>query len=39
MGAIDGSAFISHELPLASYVEGIEIVHAGKDSLKVLLKP
>jgi len=38
-GAVDGSVFISHELRLEDYVHGIEIVHAGKDSLKVLLKP
>jgi threonine dehydrogenase-like Zn-dependent dehydrogenase len=38
-GAVDGSIFISHELPLEEYVQGIEIVHKGKDSLKVLLKP
>jgi len=38
-GAVDGSVFISHELPLEEYVQGIEIVHNGKDSLKVLLKP
>lgn len=38
-GAIDGSIFITHELPLEEYVHGIELVHAGKDSLKVLLKP
>jgi len=38
-GAVDGSVFISHELRLEEYVQGIEIVHAGRDSLKVLLKP
>lgn len=37
--AVDGSVFISRELRLEDYVQGIEIVHAGKDSLKVLLKP
>lgn len=38
-GAVDGSVFITHELPLEDFVKGIELVHAGKDSLKVLLKP
>lgn len=38
-GHVDGSVFISHELPLTEYVRGIELVHAGKGSLKVLLKP
>jgi len=38
-GQVDGSVFITHELRLEDYVQGIEIVHAGKDSLKVLLKP
>jgi threonine dehydrogenase-like Zn-dependent dehydrogenase len=38
-GAIDASVFISHRLPLEEYLLGIEIVHAGRDSLKVLLKP
>jgi erythritol/L-threitol dehydrogenase len=38
-GQVDGSVFITHELPLEEYVRGIELVHAGTDSLKVLLKP
>jgi len=38
-GQIDGSVFITHELPLEEYVQGVELVHAGKNSLKVLLKP
>ena len=38
-GTIDAGVFITHELPLEDCVKGIEIVHAGKDSLKVLLKP
>ncbi|MDQ3815420.1 MAG: alcohol dehydrogenase catalytic domain-containing protein [Armatimonadota bacterium] len=38
-GAVDASVFISHELPLEEYVHGIELVHAGQASLKVLLKP
>jgi threonine dehydrogenase-like Zn-dependent dehydrogenase len=38
-GAVDGSVFITHELPIEDYVHGIELVHAGRESLKVLLKP
>jgi threonine dehydrogenase-like Zn-dependent dehydrogenase len=38
-GAVDGSAFISHQLPLEKFAEGIEMVHSGKESLKVLLIP
>lgn len=38
-GQVDGSVFITHELALEEYVRGIELVHAGRDSLKVLLKP
>jgi threonine dehydrogenase-like Zn-dependent dehydrogenase len=38
-GAIDGSVFITHTLPLEEYLQGIELVHAGKESLKVLLTP
>lgn len=38
-GAIDGDVFITHELALEDYVKGIELVHAGRESLKVLLKP
>jgi threonine dehydrogenase-like Zn-dependent dehydrogenase len=38
-GSVDGSVFITHKLPLEEYVRGIEIVHAGKGSLKVLLIP
>jgi threonine dehydrogenase-like Zn-dependent dehydrogenase len=37
--AVDGSVFITHRLPLEAFAEGIELVHAGKDSLKVLLIP
>ncbi|MES2461195.1 MAG: alcohol dehydrogenase catalytic domain-containing protein [Armatimonadota bacterium] len=38
-GSVDGSVFITHELALEDYVKGIELVHEGKNSLKVLLKP
>jgi threonine dehydrogenase-like Zn-dependent dehydrogenase len=38
-GAVDADVFITHELPLEEYVRGIELVHAGQESLKVLLKP
>jgi threonine dehydrogenase-like Zn-dependent dehydrogenase len=39
LGAVDASVFLSHELPLESFEQGFEIVHAGQSSLKVLLKP
>jgi len=35
----DPTQFLSHELPLAKFLEGIEIVSKGDHSLKVLLKP
>lgn len=38
-GQVDASVFITHELSLEDYVHGIELVHEGKNSLKVLLKP
>lgn len=38
-GTVDGRVFITHELPLEDYVHGIELVHDGRNSLKVLLKP
>lgn len=38
-GAVDGSIFITHELPLEDYEHGIHLVHEGRESLKVLLKP
>lgn len=43
-GSVDASVFITHRLPLADFVPGIEMVHhghdpAGNDSLKVLLMP
>ncbi len=38
-GAVDGSVFITHELALEDFEHGIHLVHAGTESLKVLLKP
>ncbi len=38
-GAIDGSVFVTHELPLEDFERGIHLVHEGAKSLKVLLKP
>ncbi|MBM3215552.1 zinc-binding dehydrogenase [Candidatus Poribacteria bacterium] len=38
-GRIDASKIVTHRLPLGSYVEGIELVRSGADSIKVLLEP
>jgi len=38
-GDIDGSVFVTHELPLEDFERGIHLVHEGTESLKVLLKP
>lgn len=38
-GAVNADAFLSHRLPLDRFEEGIHTVHAGKESLKVLLIP
>jgi len=38
-GAIDGSVFVTHVLPLEDFERGIHLVHDGTESLKVLLKP
>jgi erythritol/L-threitol dehydrogenase len=38
-GSVDGGVFITHQLPLEEYRQGIELVHSGKESLKVLLRP
>ncbi|GAB4451619.1 MAG: erythritol/L-threitol dehyrogenase [Armatimonadaceae bacterium] len=38
-GNVDGSVFITHVLPLDNFVHGIDLVHRGTESLKVLLKP
>jgi threonine dehydrogenase-like Zn-dependent dehydrogenase len=37
-GTVDGNVFVTHELPLEEYVKGIELVHEGKNSLKVLFE-
>jgi threonine dehydrogenase-like Zn-dependent dehydrogenase len=34
---VDG--IVTHELPLEQYLDGIHLVHGGKDSIKVLLRP
>jgi hypothetical protein len=36
---VDAEAFITHELPLEQYREGIQLVAAGTESVKVLLRP
>jgi threonine dehydrogenase-like Zn-dependent dehydrogenase len=38
-GLLDVEGIVTHELPLEEYLEGIHLVHAGKDSIKVLLRP
>lgn len=38
-GYPDGSLFITHRMPLDRYDEGIQLVNAGSQSLKVLLTP
>ncbi|MBW3638192.1 MAG: alcohol dehydrogenase catalytic domain-containing protein [Armatimonadetes bacterium] len=38
-GAVDAGVFLSHQLPLEDFEQGFEMVHAGQNSLKVLLKP
>ena len=38
-GSVDGRIFITHELPLEDFERGIHLVHEGRESLKVLLKP
>ena len=38
-GAVDGDVFVTHELPLEDFERGIHLVHAGAESVKVLLKP
>ena len=38
-GAVDGSVFVTHELTLEEFEYGLNLVHAGTESLKVLLKP
>jgi len=36
---VDATQFITHELPLEKFKQGIELVAAGKESVKVLLRP
>jgi erythritol/L-threitol dehydrogenase len=36
-GRIDGAALVTHVLPLERFQEGIEIAHAGDESIKVIL--
>jgi threonine dehydrogenase-like Zn-dependent dehydrogenase len=38
-GQVDATQFITHELPLEEFQRGIELVAAGRESLKVLLRP
>ena len=38
-GLVDATQFITHELPLAEFQRGIELVAAGRESVKVLLRP
>ncbi|MDA1193269.1 MAG: alcohol dehydrogenase catalytic domain-containing protein [Candidatus Poribacteria bacterium] len=38
-GKIDASKIVTHRLPLRDYLEGIELVRSGADSIKVLLEP
>jgi threonine dehydrogenase-like Zn-dependent dehydrogenase len=38
-GLVDATQFVTHELPLEEFQRGIELVAAGKESVKVLLRP
>ena len=38
-GLLKVEGIVTHRLPLEDYLEGIHLVHAGKDSIKVLLRP
>lgn len=38
-GLIDVDPIVTHELPLERFEEAFELVHSGKDSIKVLLVP
>ncbi len=38
-GLLKVDGIVTHELPLEGYLEGIRMVEAGKDSIKVLLRP
>jgi erythritol/L-threitol dehydrogenase len=38
-GLLKVDGIVTHELPLEQYLEGIHMVHAGTESIKVLLRP
>ncbi len=38
-GLLNVEGIVTHQLPLESYLEGIHLVHSGKESIKVLLRP
>ena len=38
-GRIDGKALVTHQLPLEQFREGIDLAHAGDESVKVVLLP
>lgn len=38
-GRIDAGRIVTHRMPLEDYLEGIELVRSGADSIKVLLEP
>jgi threonine dehydrogenase-like Zn-dependent dehydrogenase len=38
-GLVDATQFVTHELPLTEYQRGIALVAAGRESVKVLLRP
>ena len=38
-GRINADLMVTHRLPMRAYLEGIELVRSGRDSIKVLLEP
>ena len=38
-GLLKTEGIVTHELPLERFLEGIHLVHAGRNSIKVLLRP
>ena len=38
-GLLKVDGIVTHQLPLERYLDGIHMVHGGKDSIKVLLRP
>lgn len=38
-GLLKTDGIVTHQLPLEKYLEGIEMVHSGRDSIKVMLRP